>query len=348
MYPALAAPYCATYLIQSNSFNSPCVESYGMMLINLRSITHKVHRIGPFILLSYPQLVLIPETRHHSNDFDSLLCGPGYTTFCNGQDNRRGGGGLIYVREDSGAPDFELLSIGDPEDSIWIQTTGGLLDLHITCVYNPQHTSSEKINKLIKLFTEISLMPPRHKIGGGDFNMPLIPLNDQVAPLRYRGFVYTVHANNWTQQVQDHSRLSNPLDLIFTQGVSDAVAGLLDNIHGCEHKVVKLIFKLSSPYCATSSSVKQFQMFNRINWGNFVLLARSVNWDNFFLATDVDAAAYVLYLNHFSCRDVLTPLTCSSRLKMTAESAKAYGVLREMKNCAIDTPTLRNSTSLLA
>lgn len=130
---------------------------YNALHINARSIKHKMYYTGPFISFSNPQVVLITEAWHYSLEPDLPLMFPGYRIFYNGRAITCVGGCLIYVH-DFNAASFEVLHIGNLEDSISIQTRGSHpdFDLLIGCIYNPLHSSKARVHKLSELLTYLS------------------------------------------------------------------------------------------------------------------------------------------------------------------------------------------------
>ncbi|CAH8647727.1 unnamed protein product [Dicrocoelium dendriticum] len=118
---------------------------HNRLLINAMSINQTNHLLGPIITMSKAQLVLITVTWHPASSSDSPIQIPGYSAFCSGREKRRGGGCLIYISEDFHASSFQAISLGNPEDSIWILADGEHLDLLIGCVYIRQHISTAEI-----------------------------------------------------------------------------------------------------------------------------------------------------------------------------------------------------------
>ncbi|CAH8463655.1 unnamed protein product [Dicrocoelium dendriticum] len=144
-YPPRDAPTLPT----TSHFDEPSkLGIHNMLLMNARSINQKNHFLGPIITMSKAQLVLITETWHSASSSDSPIQIPGYSAFCSGREKRRGGGCLIYVSEDFHASSFQVISLGNPEDSIWIQADGEHLDLLIGCIYIRPHISTAEIKKL--------------------------------------------------------------------------------------------------------------------------------------------------------------------------------------------------------
>ncbi|CAH8615854.1 unnamed protein product [Dicrocoelium dendriticum] len=147
-------------------------DSYTILLFNSRAINKKMHLLAPLILLSSPLVVMVTETWHAADMPDPPLHIPGFKTFCNGRINQRGGGCLIYVSNEFHAASFQTILPGTPEASVWIQATGGQVNILIGCMHNPPHLTSTSADELDKLFHEVSFLPARHKIIGGDFNSP--------------------------------------------------------------------------------------------------------------------------------------------------------------------------------
>lgn len=310
-------------------------KPYTLLLINARSIKNKIHHLGPFIIMSNAHVVLVTETWLSDSSPDTSFNIPGYTAFCNGRVNHRGGGSLIYVCDALNPDTFHIIPMGNPEDSIWIQATGGKHDLLIGCIYNRPYAANTDTNDLIELFSEASLLSARHMIIGGDFNMPQIDWYNQTAPPRYRPFVDLTFAYNWDQHVHAPTRNANTLDLIFTRGISNARAHVLGKLPGCDHNVVKLSFTLPSTRSSNLNTSSVFRPFQRANWECFATLIRSLDWDIFFLTGDTNTATYVMYHHFTYCLDVIAPfqtLTKRTRPKGDAYTRKVLLKLKKLRS----------------
>lgn len=310
-------------------------NAYTLLLLNARSINNKMHLIGPYIILSSPHVVMITETWHSADSTDAPLQIPGYSAFCSGRVNQRGGGCLIYVSNEFHASSFNVISLGNPEDSVWIQAAGGPIELLIGCIYNPPHCTSASVDQLAKVFHEVSFFPAHYKIIGGDFNMPHVSWLSHSAPSRYRAFFDTVFTHGWTQHVHSPTRQSNTLDLIFTSGISHACASVLDSIPGSDHKVVSLSFQLPKPTHHVNPTYYVFRPLQRMNWEVFSSLLRAAPWDAFFLAVNVDTAVCEMYNNFTHCLDVLAPEQSKIRQTRTVDNAttrRMANKLRKMRS----------------
>ena len=150
------------------------------------------------------------------------------------------------------------------------------------------------LTKIIDAFNYLSLLPCSSKLIAGDFNAPSICWNTVSTPNNLLDFMSCIRVGRWIQHVTVPTRGNNILDLLFTIGLSDVSASTLDLFPGSDHKMVSCTFVVPQSF---DKSHPPNHFSSAVNWVNLICTLRSLDWDDFFLQSDPQLAADLLYSN---------------------------------------------------
>jgi hypothetical protein len=269
---------------------------FNLLLINARSIINKMHYLRDLALLNCPDVIMLTETWCSDEIPDSQLSLVGYSLFRSDRILSRGGGCIMYCKLSLLATNLTDSRLTAIRDSLWllIRTNAGMA--LFGCIYRAPTSDRIQMECLIQAFRHASQLPFPYKVIGGDFNMPEICWSLPSSTGRFSEFTSTVLQYGWTQHVTIPTRFNRPLDLIFTSGVHTAYVRTLNPLTGSDHKIVDCTLKLSQP---TVHHPTLFRNFRHLNLNNLTPFLRSLDWTDFFLTTEPEIAADILY-NHLN------------------------------------------------
>ncbi|MBM6549251.1 endonuclease/exonuclease/phosphatase family protein [Streptococcus dysgalactiae subsp. equisimilis] len=286
-------------------FNSSSSSSFlSLVTFNARSLVNKLGSLRSLVTSSNPDIILVTETWLTEEISIESTSIPDYNCFRNNRLTRRGGGCLAYVKQSLSAkllqhPIFDIIS-----DSIWVSIPLEHQELLIGCVYRPPSHQNDNMKPFIDVFNHIPDLPSYSTIIAGDFNAPRISWTSFTAPRKLLDFVSCVRAGRWTQHVTSPTRGNNCLDLLFTRNLSEAKVQVLDYFPGSDHKMVTCRFTALPRSVNVTSNHRSFRC---TNWHKLTDVLRKLNWDNFFLTTNPQLAATVLYSNLNHALTLLSP-----------------------------------------
>ncbi|WP_432422657.1 endonuclease/exonuclease/phosphatase family protein [Streptococcus dysgalactiae] len=243
---------------------------------------------------SNPDIILVTETWLTGETPSEYVSIVGYQSFRSTRLNRRGGGCLAYIKHSLSPTSFHHPTTEKIQDSIWFTVPLHQVKLLVGCVYRPPDNRRDDFKPIIDAFNYVADLPSCSEVIAGGFNAPQIFWTSYTVPRKFLDFVSCIRAGQWTQQVLSPARGNNCLDLIFTLGLSDVETKVVDHFPGSDHKVVTCNLIALQDQTVANISRRPFHL---INWRLFSDIIRKLNWDQFFLTSDTQLAADVLYAN---------------------------------------------------
>lgn len=260
------------------------------MYTNTRSIMNmnKLDEIQLILNENKIDILGISESWTHDNIEDAEVMIPGYLLFRRDRVfgvKKRGGGVLLYIKDDLHAVDISDGSIGGNE-SLWISIKGEN-NKHITIgvCYRGTSASIEEENNLK---ADIKHFSRNNALIMGDFNYGEINWESLHAGSHYSDlFMKVVNDAFLTQHVLVNTRRNSILDLILSSE-PDMVEDLLVSspIANSDHCVIywKLIFETQ----IEKNSMKMFN-YHKGDYGLICSDLDKVDWDNHFQDRGVEA-----------------------------------------------------------
>ena len=242
----------------------------------------------------------ITETWLTSTTPDAALALRGYSLFRTDRYSHRGGGCIIYTRNN-----IEVQLALDPElesapDSVWLTSTQRSPTVLIGCLYNPPPSSSSSINLISHILTYASSLPYDLKIIVGDFNWPDLhweSLHLCRAPQRFAPIMAQLGVEGWSQLVSNPTRGPQVLDLIFVNGPCQAQASVGPVFPDSDHKVVlaNFAFDVSMGRPPPSLLCNIYYPLSPVIMTHIRDSIRLVDWSELFLSPDASTASAFLY-----------------------------------------------------
>ena len=178
------------------------------VLINARSIINKKQELEAMVLEENPDLIFITETWADEIHSSAELKLSGYD--CHRNDRQgRGGGCIIYAKEDLKTTPLEVLTNTDRTDTVWCKVE----DLTLGVCYNTTANSVEDEEPLLELMRKACL---KDAVITGDFNHESIDWELMEAQAEGQRFLDQTQDLFLHQHVEEATRGENILDLILS------------------------------------------------------------------------------------------------------------------------------------
>ena len=247
------------------------------VLFNARSLMNKLSELAVLVESEKPDVILITESWTNANIEDAEVCLSGYTMVRSDKEGTRGGGCILYCRE-------ELKAIIVPNSinskmtgvqSIWIKLK---LDseVRIGLIYRSPNSTEEETDMMMR---EIELMSEikEHVLVCGDFNFPHINWNTLQADKLGQKFVDCVHDCYFQQLVKEPTRENNILDLVLSSD-SDKISQIRTDcpFGSSDHRQVK--FRLNAPRDVSVWN-RQFLNYRKGKYKQFRKFLSQYDWD---------------------------------------------------------------------
>ena len=183
--------------------------------MNARSIVRKVDDFK--LLLSHKEydMIMITESWAADHISDAEISVDGYDLFRNDRKSHRGGGCLIYVKNNLHATLIEDLSFDYDAETLWCKLDAGAYELIICTCYRMPSSSEDEDDKLHEC---IKVACDRYKniIITGDFNHPSIKWEELHSRIEGLNFMNLTLECYLTQHVKEATRGQNILDLVLS------------------------------------------------------------------------------------------------------------------------------------
>jgi hypothetical protein len=155
-------------------------------------------------------------------------------------------------------------------------------------------------------------------------------------------FLTGIHLGGWKQLVRSPTRLRTILDVVFTLNIASGFATVDQEFPGSDHRVVLCSLELpnitgkqsgnqmrpndltSTQHHGTTFTWPSHRPFKAANWKTFEVLIRQVNWDEFFLADEVNIAVNCFLQHALHCMYIVS----STDAKLAEYRSRSNSVAR--------------------
>ena len=232
---------------------------FKVVYLNARSVKNKVPELQSFISTHNPDIIAITETWLDDTFTDIQLFGSGDFQVFRKDRNAHGGGVLLAIKSNY-SPSLVPELQSDSCEIVWASYNCSLGRGLVGCCYRPPNSKKEystnlgdcllKVASLRKHYDSISVY--------GDFNIHV----DWSLPERQSSstgdiIFDTFDTVGMTQILSEptyttSSGESHFLDLVFTNNpfIVDYCT-VTDNLQGCDHLAVEVLFNITSHFCKT-------------------------------------------------------------------------------------------------
>jgi len=228
---------------------------------------------------------------------------------------------------------------------VWVSTTLTSPSLLLGCIYNPPSSSQSSLDHVSSLFAAADSAPYDNKIIVGDFNLPNFSWNLTGSHTqKYAYLASQLLVSGWVQLVDRPTRERHILDLVFTNGTLSAKAFVGPTFPDSDHKVVLCQFQ--KPRSVPSPRMLSFHTFTPAILSSFAQIMRALDWSNYFLASEVQAAADLFYGSTLSLLSTICPLV-QSKLHTPSNDRLLIKKARKIKRLRYLYQTTRDISVLL-
>ena len=133
-----------------NSLESPTEFDYMCICLNARSIVNKRNELNIMVEDIYPDIIGA-ESWATPDISDAELGMTGYVVFRKDRLGRRGGGGILYIKESIQADEMKFEKEAQCEEAVWCNIVTGNSTLTVGVVYRSPNISIEENEKYITL-----------------------------------------------------------------------------------------------------------------------------------------------------------------------------------------------------
>ena len=207
------------------------------MYFNARSIKNKFDEVQAYIKSENHDMLGITETWINGHEFEAEFNIPGYKLFHQDREHKKGGGVLLYVKNEIHACELRK-DKQDKYDSLWVELTeANGQKMNVGVIYRPKTLSLADDNKL---FHELSTFCNREVLIMGDFNFNDINWTTLEHGSVGSRLIDFLGDNYLVQHVKDPTRNRNILDLLITSRenlITDVEIG--ENIASSDHNLIR-------------------------------------------------------------------------------------------------------------
>ena len=212
-----------------------------MLTFNAQSIRNKMDSFRALMAVEKPEIVGITETwiSTDTTDFVGEYELSGYKIFKKDRVGKKGGGVLLYIKEDLNPVDCELVT---EHEMVGVVLKNLKKELYLYLVYRPPHQAVEKD---VSLYSKLrSVIKDKFCIITGDFNCPKVNWKHKTADIEGRRLLEFASDELLTQWVNEGTRGSNILDLVFSSE-DDLISNVevRDRLGKSDHNMVKFEIK---------------------------------------------------------------------------------------------------------
>ena len=189
-------------------------EEIKCVCLNARSIINKKDELNIMVDDIKPHIIGITETWANNDITDAELGLEGYAMFRKDRMGRRGGGVLLYIKENIPAYEVQLQEEADCNEAIWCKLVTGHTTVTIGVVYRCPNITKQNNEKIHNAISEVS---KGECIIMGDFNHGNIKWDSlQSTGVEDQRFVCLVQDNFLTQHVLEPTRAARVLDIVLS------------------------------------------------------------------------------------------------------------------------------------
>ena len=189
-------------------------EEIKCICLNARSIINKKDELNIMVDDIKPHIIGITETWANNDITDAELGLEGYAMFRKDRMGRRGGGVLLYIKENIPAYEVQLQEEADCNEAIWCKLVTGHTTVTIGVVYRCPNITKQNNEKIYNAISEVS---KGDCIIMGDFNHGNIKWDSlQSTGVEDQRFLCLVQDNFLTQHVLEPTRAARVLDIVLS------------------------------------------------------------------------------------------------------------------------------------
>ena len=210
---------------------------------NARSIVNKLSELELLIREENVDIIGISETWLLKDISDNEISFNGYSIFrCDRNDlvKKRGGGVLMYIRNELNPCLIDQLSDPSFNESVWCNIKCKSNSLTVGVVYRAPDSSQLNDEALYKLFDTFY---DQRVLVMGDFNYPELDWCDRTNLDASHPFVECINGNFWEQYCNEPTRGNNYLDLVLCSEeiIQDLVVG--EPFETSDHQMIRFNVK---------------------------------------------------------------------------------------------------------
>ena len=182
--------------------------------LNARSIINKKTELNIMVDDIKPHIIGITESWANNDITDAELGLEGYVMFRKDRMGRRGGGVLLYIKENIPAYKVQLQEEADCKEALWCNLVTGHTTVTIGVVYRCPNITIQNNEKIHNAISEVS---KGDCIIMGDFNHGNIKWDSQQSTgVEDQKFLCLVQDNFLTQHVLEPTRAARVLDIVLS------------------------------------------------------------------------------------------------------------------------------------
>ncbi|MGK2860350.1 MAG: endonuclease/exonuclease/phosphatase family protein [Chitinophagaceae bacterium] len=283
------------------------------LYLNARSIVNKHSELEIYVNDENIDIIGITETWMTSSISDNEMNIDGYTLLRqdrNDEIKQRGGGVALYIRNNLNFVRRDELYATNFPESIWCSIQCAGENTLIGVCYRAPDCCSVNDEALYSL---IDMVSKEDVIIMGDFNFPQFNWNRIETLDVEHPFIECINDNFLSQLVEEPTRGSNYLDLLFCSECS-----LIENVivgepfETSDHQVIR--FNLVGKR-VLSVQVKKYFNYFKADYDAIRFYARSRNWESTLGNSNVDEIWQALKMDLVDIRNKLVPLSKPRRSK---------------------------------
>lgn len=261
------------------------IKGLNLFYTNARSIIKKRSELLAYVTTEQPDIISITETWLNTSDkhLISEVNIPGYNTFLNCRENKRGGGVILYVKNSISAIEIEKVNRPGYE-SVYVKLKVNRKNLIVATIYRPPKTT--KVNDKL-LYNELeAIIKTKTALICGDFNLPHIDWKLLTSDTEGSRLLKLMDKLYLSQYVKEPTLDNNVLDIVLT---SDE-----ELIHSCEvsetlgnsdHKIIRCKINCEIKVKENTLLVPNYKKGDIESLKTEI---QKVNWQNIFVNKSVD------------------------------------------------------------
>ena len=182
--------------------------------LNDRSIINKKNELNIMVDDIKPHIIRITESWAHNDITDAELGLEGYVMFRKDRIGEKGGGVLLYIKENIPAYEVHLSEEADCNEAIWCKLVTGQTTVTIGVVYRCPNITKQNNEKIHNAISEVS---KAECIIMGDFNHGNIKWDTQQSTgVEDQQFLCLVQDHFLTQHILEPTRAATVLDIVLS------------------------------------------------------------------------------------------------------------------------------------
>lgn len=270
---SISVDIASSFVSNETTLNSPDDAKFGMVLINIASIRHKIDELSLFLEeLDFPQLVAITE--HWLKELEPIFLENYFTVARYDRPSSPHGGSLILARDST----FTLV---DKYNYLLAEhffeftiVYSKIMDLYIICIYRSPSSDIQKF--LQHLLNLLDLLPIKSKIIlCGDFNIDFADICDVQRSLLsiFDSFGLSMHVNSPTRITKSSS---TTIDYVVSNFPSDSIKSNVISAGLSDHEAIFTEF--IAPRSHSRQSRHWGRIYSKSNFTKFHNLCLTSDW----------------------------------------------------------------------